>query len=763
MTVTTYDIELRPPGGTIAGFPGQVRTLRAEPWPAGYLTGRTFEWHLLRAGKIDNPIVIDTTRAGTSLVAELTFPHIDGSWTLTLFEVVAEDHYEPRIRAELRSSRSAAPDTTDITFGPVTVDDGDIVFELNVTLVEVTGEGGGVTDHGDLEGLADDDHPQYLTEDRGDDRYDLTGAAAAAQAFAIQRANHSGVQAIATIIGLQAALDAKALDIDLDAETAARIAADLLLIPLTQKASAGGVATLDGGGKIPSNQLPSIALSEYLGDVASEAAMLALSGQRGDWCVRTEFTPDRIFILKTDDPSSAANWTDITGPGAVLSVDGRTGAVSLSDLYDAAGSAAAAQAFAIQRGNHTGSQLAATISDFTAAVLAVGNSTYVPQDLSTLTGSAAPDADDLVYVWLDGAARKVALSDLAALILANAVLTGTVTIPDGALAIADTSGLQAALDAKLASASYTAADVLAKLLTVDGAGSGLDADLLDGLSSAAFATAAQGATADAAIPKSTADANSLLGATADNTPIAFPVAASRIVGRKASGDIDDMTTAELAALFGTPDGTKFLKDDGTLAVPGGGSVPFTAASASGPASLDFAEDTDNGSHKATVKAAAALAADATLTLPAVTGSLALTEPLAYTRYAPASLATYSINSTTYADADATNLTVTFTAPASGAVSVVQEALCHSAASSGQSWNVRDGSGDIAGTARSVHQLTNAMDARVRTAVRVTGLTPGTSYTWKWGFARHLGSSAVVFFAQSAANAEHPALMEVYAA
>ena len=39
---------------------------------------------------------------------------------------------------------------------------------------------------------------------------------------------------------------------------------------------------------------------------------------------------------------------------------------------------------------------------------------------------------------------------------------------------------------KLAAASYTAADVLSKLLTVDGAGSGLDADLLDGQSSAAF-------------------------------------------------------------------------------------------------------------------------------------------------------------------------------------------------------------------------------------------------------------------------------------
>lgn len=51
----------------------------------------------------------------------------------------------------------------------------------------------------------------------------------------------------------------------------------------------------------------------------------------------------------------------------------------------------------------------------------------------------------------------------------------------------------------LTAATYTAADVLAKLLTVDGAGSGLDADKLDGLSSAAFATAAQGALADTAV------------------------------------------------------------------------------------------------------------------------------------------------------------------------------------------------------------------------------------------------------------------------
>jgi hypothetical protein len=46
---------------------------------------------------------------------------------------------------------------------------------------------------------------------------------------------------------------------------------------------------------------------------------------------------------------------------------------------------------------------------------------------------------------------------------------------------------QTALDLKLASSSYTAADVLAKLLTVDGAASGIDADLLDGVNGAAYA------------------------------------------------------------------------------------------------------------------------------------------------------------------------------------------------------------------------------------------------------------------------------------
>ena len=47
---------------------------------------------------------------------------------------------------------------------------------------------GGVSDHGLLTGLADDDHPQYYNAARGAAAFDAIGAAAAAQASAIATA-----------------------------------------------------------------------------------------------------------------------------------------------------------------------------------------------------------------------------------------------------------------------------------------------------------------------------------------------------------------------------------------------------------------------------------------------------------------------------------------------------------------------------------------------------------------------------------------------
>ena len=64
--------------------------------------------------------------------------------------------------------------------------------------------------------------------------------------------------------------------------------------------------------------------------------------------------------------------------------------------------------------------------------------------------------------------------------LGNATLTAVVADDSHNHIISNVDGLQTALDAKLASSSYTAADVLTKIKTVDGSNSGLDADLLDG-------------------------------------------------------------------------------------------------------------------------------------------------------------------------------------------------------------------------------------------------------------------------------------------
>lgn len=65
----------------------------------------------------------------------------------------------------------------------------------------------------------------------------------------------------------------------------------------------------------------------------------------------------------------------------------------------------------------------------------------------------------------------------------------------------------------------------------------------------AYATAAQGATADAAVPKSLYDANTILAATTDDTPAALTVGASTIVGRKATGGIVALTASETRTIL----------------------------------------------------------------------------------------------------------------------------------------------------------------------------------------------------------------------
>lgn len=86
-------------------------------------------------------------------------------------------------------------------------------------------------------------------------------------------------------------------------------------------------AAADLTGTIPSSVLPPLAINETF-PVASQAAMLALTAQRGDVAIRSDVT--KAFILASDSPSTLADWKEIQATGAVLSVNGQTGTVVLT-------------------------------------------------------------------------------------------------------------------------------------------------------------------------------------------------------------------------------------------------------------------------------------------------------------------------------------------------------------------------------------------------------------------------------------------------
>lgn len=82
------------------------------------------------------------------------------------------------------------------------------------------------------------------------------------------------------------------------------------------------------GGVIPTSQIPSFAISEYLGVAANEAAMLALVGDRGDWCKRVDTST--AWILGSDDSSLLSSWVEVSYPSSpVSSVNGQVGAIVL--------------------------------------------------------------------------------------------------------------------------------------------------------------------------------------------------------------------------------------------------------------------------------------------------------------------------------------------------------------------------------------------------------------------------------------------------
>ena len=189
---------------------------------------------------------------------------------------------------------------------------------------------------------------------------------------------------------------------------------------IANKGAANGYASLDGAGKIPATQLPASAITDTF-VVATQAAMLALTVEKGDVAIRTDV--NKSFILQKEPATVLANWQELRTPTDVVqSVAGRQGTITLTsaDLTDAT---------AAGRALLTSSDSAAQ-----RAALVLGN-------VNNTSDAAKPIS----------AATQTALNLKAD--------TGHKH------AVADVTGLQATLDAKQASLGFTPVKLSGDVMT----------------------------------------------------------------------------------------------------------------------------------------------------------------------------------------------------------------------------------------------------------------------------------------------------------
>jgi hypothetical protein len=226
----------------------------------------------------------------------------------------------------------------------------------------------------------------------------ITAAKMAVDPYA--RANHTGTQTASTISDFNTAVRTNRLD-QMTTPTASVAMGSQKITGLGLATSgtdavsvnyitsvtgvANGIAPLDGSGKIPTDHLPALAITETF-VVNSQANMLALTAQTGDTAVRTDV--NKTFILTATPASTLGNWQELLTPtDAVQSVDGSTGAIDLTTVYV----------------NRTTGTLAGNLNA----------STYKITNLGTPTSNA--DAATKVYVdTVAGSASAAAASAAAA-------------------------------------------------------------------------------------------------------------------------------------------------------------------------------------------------------------------------------------------------------------------------------------------------------------------------------------------------------------
>ena len=100
---------------------------------------------------------------------------------------------------------------------------------------------------------------------------------------------------------------------------------------LKQETKPNGTDSLLLGNKINPVYMDELFITDVF-VVANQSAMLALNAKRGDFAVRTDI--GKTFVLKQSPATTLANWVELQTTSDVVSVNGKTGAVTIeiSDL-----------------------------------------------------------------------------------------------------------------------------------------------------------------------------------------------------------------------------------------------------------------------------------------------------------------------------------------------------------------------------------------------------------------------------------------------
>ena len=165
-----------------------------------------------------------------------------------------------------------------------------------------------------------------------------------------------------------------------------------------------GIASLDSEGKIPTAQLPPVAIAQtYV--VSSQAAMLALPSDIGEIAIRTDVS--KSFILTASPATTLGNWQELLTSDAVTSVDGLTGNVSLASTYVNVSGDTMSGALAMGTnkitgmGDPTSAQDAATKNYVDTAAIAPSNLTGVITSVGPATSIASQTGTGSTFVVQD--------------------------------------------------------------------------------------------------------------------------------------------------------------------------------------------------------------------------------------------------------------------------------------------------------------------------------------------------------------------------